>query len=86
VLESLLDFLSSLKTFMVQHNQATMVLGQLAIGLVVVASTMNGGSTKPIMKARLLDSFTRKRPKHNKCNYGYTKLKFIWKPNTLKNV
>jgi len=36
---------------MVQHNQATMVLGQVAMGLGVVASTFNGGSTKPIIKA-----------------------------------
>jgi hypothetical protein len=81
--ESLLDLLSSLKTLMVQHNQAIMVFAQVAIGLVMVASTLNGGSTKPIIKARLLDSFTRERPKQSECNYGYTKLKLIWKPNTL---
>lgn len=81
--KSILDLLSSLKIFMVQHNQATMVLGQVAIGLGVVASTFNGGSTKPIIKAKLLDSFTRKKPKQSKCDDGYTKLKFIWKPNAL---
>lgn len=81
--KSLLDLLSSLKILMVQHNQATMVFGQVAISLVMVASTLNGGSTKPIIKVKLFDSFTRKRPRWSKCNYGYTKLKLIWKPNTL---
>ncbi len=74
---------SSLKTLMVQHNQATIVLSQVVIGLFVVVSTLNGGSVKPIIKARLLDSFTRKRLRQSKCNYGYSKLKFICKPNAL---
>jgi hypothetical protein len=45
---------------MTLHNETTKIMGPITKGLGLINVVPNGGSTKVAMKARLLNSFTRK--------------------------
>ncbi len=47
----------------IENHKMAKLMGQIAEGLGVIDGALNGGSTKVTIKARLLDSFTRKENK-----------------------
>ncbi len=53
-------FVVQQKGAMTQNQEITKFMSRIAKGLGTIGSVLSGGSTKVTIKARLLDSFTRK--------------------------